>query len=254
VKPNWDNRSATNANDNLPYVGQKKNVALLMYRPEQKSPVLPYKNPEVALHFKTADFDEVKNDSLWLLGRQANQYVAVRRHCLDSINSVPACYMDMGQTWVIIVGDSTMYGSFTHFQNLISQSIYEENWYMDTIAQPNQYMYHAKINFDTTTVEYTWGVDSIVATGIKQITANHALNLYPNPTSDKLNLDLSALKNQQATVQVTNMFGQVMFAEKTTLNSSNNKAIYVSDWPSGIYTVAVETLENKYVKQFLKSE
>jgi hypothetical protein len=69
-----------------------------------------------------------------------------------------------------------------------------------------------------------------------------------------LNLDLSALKNQQATIEVTNMFGQVMFTEKTTLNTSNNKAIYVSGWPSGIYTIAVETLENKYVKQFLKSE
>lgn len=44
--------------------------------------------------------------SLLLLGRQANQYVAVRRHCLDSINNVAACYMDRGQAWVIIVGDS----------------------------------------------------------------------------------------------------------------------------------------------------
>jgi hypothetical protein len=254
VKQNWDNRSATNANDNLPYVGQKHNVALLMYRPEYKSPILPSKNPEVALHFNATDFDEVKQDSMWLLGRQANQYVAVRRHCLDSINGVAACYMDKGQTWVIIVGDSAMYGSFNQFQTVVDQSTFQEKWFMDTVSEPNQYVYYAKINFDTTSVEYAWGVDTVTATGIKQIAANDALNLYPNPTFDKLNLDLSALKNQQATIEVTNMFGQVMFTEKTTLNTSNNKAIYVSGWPSGIYTIAVETLENKYVKQFLKSE
>jgi hypothetical protein len=254
VKQNWDARSASNLNDNLPYVGQKHNVALLMYRPEFKSPILPSKNPEVALHFNTADFDEVKQDSMWLLGRQANQYVAVRRHCLDSINNVAACYMDKGQTWVIIVGDSAMYGTFTQFQAKVDQATYQERWYLDTVAQPNQFVYYSKINFDTTTIEYAWGVDSVTTTGVNEIAANDALKIYPNPSSDKLNIDLSAIQNQQATIQVSNMFGQLIYSEKVMLSTSNNKTIYVSDWPSGTYTIAVETAENKYVKQFLKNE
>lgn len=254
VKQNWDTRSASNLNDNLPYVGQKHNVALLMYRPEFKSPILPSKNPEVALHFNTADFDEVKQDSMWLLGRQANQYVAVRRHCLDSINNVSACYMDKGQTWVIIVGDSAMYGTFTQFQAKVDQATYQERWYLDTVAQPNQYVYYSKINFDTTTIEYAWGVDSFTTTGVKEIAANDALKIYPNPSSDKLNIDLSAIQNQQATIHVSNMFGQIVYEEKVFIGSSNTKAIFVSGWPSGAYTVAVETATNKYVKPFLKTE
>jgi hypothetical protein len=50
------------------------------------------------------------------------------------------------------------------------------------------------------------------------------------------------------------MFGQLIYSEKVMLSTSNNKTIYVSDWPSGTYTIAVETAENKYVKQFLKNE
>ena len=254
VKQDWDTRSSSNLNDNLPYVGQEHNVALLMYRPEFKSPILPSKNPEVALHFNAAEFDEVLQDSLWLLGRQANQYVAVRRHCLDSISNVAACYMDKGQTWVIIVGDSAMYGTFNQFKTKVDQATFQERWYMDTVAQPNQYVYYAKINFDTTTVEYAWGVDSVTTTGIKETASTDALKIYPNPSSNKLNIDLSAIQNKQASIQVTNMFGQVIYSEKRMSNSSNNKTIYVSDWPSGTYTIAVETAENKYVKQFLKNE
>jgi hypothetical protein len=191
---------------------------------------------------------------MWLLGRQANQYVAVRRHCLDSINNVAACYMDKGQTWVIIVGDSAMYGTFTQFQAKVDQATYQERWYLDTVAQPNQFVYYSKINFDTTSIEYAWGVDSVTTTGVNEIAANDALKIYPNPSSDKLNIDLSAIQNQQATIQVSNMFGQLIYSEKVMLSTSNNKTIYVSDWPSGTYTIAVETAENKYVKQFLKNE
>ena len=97
-------------------------------------------------------------------------------------------------------------------------------------------------------------MDSVTTTGVNEIAANDALKIYPNPSSDKLNIDLSAIQNQQATIQVSNMFGQLIYSEKVMLSTSNNKTIYVSDWPSGTYTIAVETAENKYVKQFLKNE
>jgi hypothetical protein len=59
-------------NTQLPYVNQKQNVALIMYRPEPTPGLLPdyFQNKDVSLHWFPADFDETLEDSLWLMGRQ----------------------------------------------------------------------------------------------------------------------------------------------------------------------------------------
>ncbi len=249
----WENRNPKNANDNLPYVGQNKNVALIMYRPEFRSFLLPFQNPEVALHFKTQDFDEVRNDSLWLLGRQDERYVAVRRHCLDSINGVPGCLMNNGQTWVIILGDSSMYNDFNSFQNKISISQFQERWYLDTVAQPNQWVYYSKIVFDTTTVEYAWGVDSIAPTAIENLKRNGDLNIYPNPSNGVVNIDLSAFINQPVSIHVTNILGQNIYAEKSVLQNGI-KALQTTLWAQGVYFISIETAQGKFVQQFIRQE
>lgn len=52
----------------------------------------------------------------WILGREGSGYVAVRRNCTSEINGVRACTNPDGQTWVIMVGNSDMYGSFDAFE------------------------------------------------------------------------------------------------------------------------------------------
>jgi len=249
--PDWDDRNSDNANDNLPYVGQNRNLALLMYRPEFKLPLLPSSDPEVGLYFNVADFDEVRSDSLWLLGRQADRYVAVRRHCLDSINTVPACYMNQGQAWVIMVGDSIMYNSFNNFQSLVQQSQFTEQWYLDETVEPNQWVYYAKITVDTLSVEYAWGVDSIDASGFDKVKRSDNLKLYPNPSTDVVNIDLSAYQNQQVTIQVNNTVGQTIFNEKIT-NPGLNKVINTNDWSEGMYIVNIFTPEVSNIGRFTK--
>ena len=132
----------------------------------------------MALHWRDADFDWVVEDSMWLLGRQQESYVAVRRACTGEINTVRACPTTGGQTWVIMVGDSSMYGSFAGFQNVVHQAQFEERWYLDTLT--SQYVYYAKVIVDTATIDYAWGVDSTLSTGIAEATAAD-WSFYPNP-------------------------------------------------------------------------
>ncbi len=242
----WDARPESNANEHLPYVCQKKNVALVMYRPEPYGieGVLPFHNPEVALHFNEPDFDEVKNDSMWLLGRQGGSYVAVRRHCMGEIDSVKACYMDDGQTWVIVVGDSGMYGSFNNFQSVIGQSEYEEKWYFDTLA--SQTVYYAKIMVDTIAIEYAWGVDGSMGTGFENTKiATGRFSVFPNPTHDNLTLDLSHFANQSLTINVVNATGQVVYHE-TGHNLNAPKYISIRGWADGMYFIMVENQKSRF--------
>ncbi len=253
VKADWSLRYDNSANVHLPYVQQKKNVAMLMYRPEPTPSIIgtSYTFKDVALHWKDADFDEVVSDSVWLLGRQAESYVAVRRSCIGEINTIRACPTNGGQTWVIMVGDSAMYGSFTNFQNIVHQSQFEERWYLDTVT--SQYVYYSKIVMDTTTIDYAWGVDSIVS-GIKYLSNDDSqFSIFPNPSNDKVTLNLSGFINQPLTVKVMNMVGQEIYSEKVGNVLAAEKTINTENWSEGIYIVTIETAKSIFTRKLIKS-
>jgi hypothetical protein len=235
VKTDWTDRNSNNQNVHLPYVNQHKNVSLIMYRPEDVPPIVGpnFAFKDVALHWVDADFDEVAEDSLWLLGRQQQSYVAVRRACTGEINSVRACPTTGGQSWVIMVGDSSMYGSFANFRQLVQQSQFEERWYLDSIT--SQYVYYAKIEVDTTTIEYAWGVDS-VTTGIdKNSLYDVKWSVYPNPSNTALNLDFKELQGP-FTVQLYKTDGEIVYQQ---LVENKLHTVSTQAFNSGMYLLKV---------------
>jgi hypothetical protein len=248
VKQNWDDRNPSNQNIHLPYVMQKKNLALIMYRPEYVPTVVgnAYTYKDVALHFKDGDFDEIVNDSMWLLGRQQNSYVAVRRSCIGEIDSVRACPTNGGQTWVIMVGDSSLYGNFTNFQTLVHQSQFVEQWYFDSLNQ--QSVYYAKIVMDTTTIEYAWGVDS-TTTGLSNLSnENLAWTVFPNPASSTLHIAMEKL-TEPMWLNVYSVTGELMVSKPV---SENQIALPVSSFNEGIYTAKLFSESGKVsVKRFI---
>ncbi|MFN8286102.1 MAG: T9SS type A sorting domain-containing protein [Chitinophagales bacterium] len=250
VKTDWNDRSDNNLNNDLPYVKQKKNVALLMYRPEAKLPVLSYGDPEVSLFWRNGDYNEIAEDSMWLLGRVDENYVAVRRYCIDTMNGLWMCPVAEGQSWVIMVGDSSMYGSFTNFKSVVHQSQFEDQWYYDSAAQ--QYFYYAKVVVDTTTIEYAWGVDSVVNTGISNLTAG-SFGLYPNPATGMVTLNLSSIETADMTITVNDLSGRLIYSAGRTLPV---KAAYINteDWAGGVYIVTVETSKGRYCQRLIKQE
>jgi hypothetical protein len=187
VIADWEARNDKVQNTQLPYVNQKQNVALIMYRPEPTPGLLPdyFQNKDVSLHWFPADFDEIVEDSLWLLGRQQERYVAVRRACDGQVNGLYACPTVGGQTWVMVVGDSSMYGSFSAFGNVIHQAQFAEEWSYDSVAGKS--IYYAAVTVDTIEIEYAWEVDSLVS-NIAPIAEALYFNLYPNPTQSEFTI------------------------------------------------------------------
>jgi len=243
VEADWRDRASSNANQHLPYVEQSHNVALVMYRPEQLSPIVPFDNKDVALHWKDEDFDEIVEDGNWIIGRETNGYVAVRRHCIGEINTIRACETDGGQTWVFVVGTDVMYGSFSNFQNLVSQSQYEETW---TINTNGDSVYYASIEFDTIAIDYEWG--PLLNTGIEETTESRSFRMWPNPSTEILTIDLSEFE-KSVSVSVFNNLGQVVYS-KNVLSANNQFNLPISTWSTGIYSVTVRD-ENKIGTQRL---
>lgn len=250
VKQDWTERSE-NENDNLPYIQQKKNVALLMYRPEPKSPLFGVSNADVAIHWKDADFDEQTTDSMWIIGRQQNSYVAVRRYAIDTIDHVLAChYTTDGQAYVIIVGDSAMYGSYNNFKSVVHQAQFSDDRYYDSINHKS--VYYASIHIDTINIDYAWANDSSAPNGINDIAAEKtAFNVYPNPATNQVQLDLSNLGNQPLALRVVNMMGETIYTQPEQ-QINNRITLNTSNWAQGMYFIVAEGNQQRYVQRLVK--
>lgn len=244
VEPVWTDRPPTNANSHLPYVEQSHNVALVMYRPEPLSPIVPFNNKDVALYWVDADYDEIVESGNWIIGREANGYVAVRRSCVGEINGVRACETAAGQTWVFVVGNDAMYGSFSNFQNLIGQAQFEENWTVDLNGDST---YYASIQFDTISIDYDWG--PLVHTGIEDAMENGSFDMWPNPATETLIIDLSEFE-KSVSISVLNNLGQVVYSKQ--ISSQNQFELSVSDWSNGIYSITLRDDRNVSTQRLVK--
>ncbi|MBS1625671.1 MAG: T9SS type A sorting domain-containing protein [Bacteroidetes bacterium] len=250
VYANWEDHSEDNANYHLPYVEQHHNVALLMYRPQPVPDLIPYHNTDVALHWNVADFDQSVNDSLWFVGRQGSSYAAARMYCIGQIDSQAAChYTTDGSAYVIVVGDSTLYGSFQNFQTLVHNSRFSDSRYYDSVNHLS--VYQAQITFDTISISYAWGIDSTAPNGIRDLSAPAALHVYPNPATDQVTVTL-ADHAATATLQVTDLMGRVVYSYDGTLQTGTALHIDTKAWPQGMYILTGDSPQGRYTQKLVK--
>ena len=249
VEPLWEDRPSRISNNDLPYVEQKHNVALLMYRPETIG-LTPFNdtNPEVSVRWPSAEFDEERQDSLWLIGRQGISYVAVRRSCLGETFGIPTCYNPDGQTWVIVVGDSGMYGSFDHFEELVKQSTVTETWTLDPVD--TQWVYSGFVNFDTVSIGHDWRSPYGPALGIAGRDVQTSWMLYPNPGSEVLCIRLEN-PNELKEVEVYDSFGRLVWSKKIATGESRVE-VATNSWANANYFVQIKGSFGREVKRWVK--
>ncbi|MFC2111092.1 T9SS type A sorting domain-containing protein [Bacteroidota bacterium] len=75
--------------------------------------------------------------------------------------------------------------------------------------------------------------------GKKEIVSNSKINIYPNPTTDYINVE----NNTASIIKLYNIIGE----EIISLNSNNFERIDVSELNTGIYLIKIENKANKSV-------
>jgi hypothetical protein len=256
VSLDWEDRNSSVQNTHLPHVEQKSNLALVMYRPA----ILPdlvalfpgdfFGDKSVSLFWEDAAYDEIVEDGNWLMARQNENYVAVRRSCTEIVNTWYACNNDNGQTWIILVGDSSMHGNFSDFQNSIAQSEFNENWYYD--AASAQSVYQAEITVDSISIEYVWGMDSIISSLQSPINDASIFSVYPNPSKDFVNLNLQSMINKPLNIRVVNTVGKEIYTEQIDFSTASLRTLQTSNWSVGLYTIIVESEGKIYYQKLIK--
>ena len=252
VFADWEERTADNANEHLPYVEQAHNVALIMYRPEVIPEVLPFDNKDVALFWQDTAYDETLENGNWLIGRQDENYVAVRRSCVGDINGVWGCETSNvglfggGQTWVIVVGNADMYGNFETFQGIVGQAVFEEEWLITTGTGGGNY--YASITFDTIQVDYTWeGEGGTSVTDFLE--AEGILGIYPNPTNGIFTLEIPET-SVMPRLSVFNAMGQLV--QRMEGIAVGKVQMNAQDWPAGLYHIMLDSEAGRSYSKIVK--
>ncbi|MCO7226532.1 hypothetical protein [Pleionea sp. CnH1-48] len=153
VKSDWHQRSSSNVNTHLPYIKQNENVALIMYKANNDLSLFGFNDQDVSLYWPTERFDETRAHDHWVLGREGDSYVAVRRHCKDTQQSIMACAID-GQTWAVVVGNQSTHGSFDQFEAVIRAAQYSQKWKWNW--RQWRYEYSGSIKVDGKSLAKTW--------------------------------------------------------------------------------------------------
>lgn len=244
----WRGRKSNHANEHLPYVEQSSNVALLMYWPENGNIIL--ESMDVSLLFEDADMDEIVEDSLWIMLRQDNNYVAYRRSCATLDNDgAYTCPTDPVQSWAVVVGDSSMYNSFTNFQTLISNAEFEESFTYNTTDEKIEY--YASVTFDNITIDHTWKRDSITV-GIDDVMIDDAnVNIYPNPAQSSFTVALDAQLGD-VQIHVTDITGRNIYST-SAVNTTAVVPVDMTNWTDGMYLVRIQHSNGTITKKLLKN-
>jgi hypothetical protein len=137
-----------------------------------------------------------------------------------------------------MVGDSGLYGDFTNFKNIVHNSTFTEDWYYDYVD--SQYVYYAQIIMDGDTIDYAWGVDSTLATGVNEI-ANNDFTIYPNPANDVLRISTNNIKGNYK-IELYNISGQLVYNYTGALQNLEIPTHQLSD---GLYAVKLSTANGK---------
>jgi hypothetical protein len=255
---NWENFTNLNVNTSLPYVMQDENVALIMYRPIKTLDLLGFSEHNIALHWPTETYDEVREFGNWIIGREDDSYVAARRYCLNEFSGIPTCSGYDGQVWAIIVGNQDLHGSFDNFTEIVQAARCEEKWIFE-IANLG-WTYYGMIEIDGKKIEHYWEGDLFnipanpttnVTTGVQFLEAgNDLIEIFPNPASGKFNIRFLQELGSEVEIVATDISGRQVYQSLRPL-SSNMIEVDTRNWSAGMYHIQMTTAGASYVSRLI---
>lgn len=142
-------------------------------------------------------------------------------------------YMNINAT--LVLGTGTL--------NAITYQYYDASQKFPILTVTQSKLVSALLNFDDIRVD----INNNIYAGINEYTLDNAFVIYPNPASNKVNIQLN--KFNAATVEITNQLGQIV---KSLQLESNNETIDISDLNSGIYFVKTTSENKTSVKKLIK--
>jgi hypothetical protein len=134
--------------------------------------------------------------------------------------------------------------AFGTYKVLVERVGYEDEWNWVTLNSTTPQV--SNLNFNVPEASLTPVED--------KTTAVQKLNVYPNPATEQLNLQMEVSVPQETTIRMFNLTGKTVYSEKIQLNSgTQNHSIDISKVVPGLYFIQLtsgqKTVTSKVVKE-----
>ena len=83
--------------------------------------------------------------------------------------------------------------------------------------------------------------------GVKNYNASNIVSIFPNPASDRVNVDLSV----PSSISIYNLMGQQMFYESAKATEQNMPQVDVSAYPNGLYFLKAQSATSMQTLKFI---
>jgi hypothetical protein len=90
---------------------------------------------------------------------------------------------------------------------------------------------------------------------VSEVSSNNSdIKIYPNPVTDRFNISFSSAMNQKVKLEIFDIFGKtIQSADWNVIQGENRYTYYMTDLPSGIYSVRIGSDKGfsncKFIKQ-----
>ena len=154
----------------------------------------------------------------------------------------------MTETTDPLTGNTLQEGVFGCISNIVNDNIYltyQRDMYPGLNIQGDEDpITKNSIVFMTVPVE---GFESLATEEIK--TSNTNFNVYPNPTTNLININLANNKDF-ASITISNILGE---AVKTTTMTGSNSKLSLESLINGVYFITIETVNERITKSIVKN-
>ncbi len=83
------------------------------------------------------------------------------------------------------------------------------------------------------------GNSCVLATNFENKDSKKGIDIYPNPSADKVNFDFNSINEEKASLKVFDNIGKLVFA--TQISTNTRFSLDISTWTNGVYFVNINT-------------
>jgi extracellular elastinolytic metalloproteinase len=135
-------------------------------------------------------------------------------------------------------------------------------WFIDDVAVMDMFNYTSQARLITTQKDTVFAeaqgrgsiVDPTVFTSTDDKLSDLKVKVYPNPTSEVININIINNESVKAKVELVSVDGKVVYLNQTELLGTQESVIPVdvSPYPSGVYFVKVQTDKKVIIEKIIK--
>ncbi len=92
---------------------------------------------------------------------------------------------------------------------------------------------------------------NVWTTSIEDNSFAKGITVYPNPTSDKITIDINNSKDKKITISLKNVLGQEVFVRKQSVPINTKEVIDITAFAKGIYCLEVKNSEATFLQKIV---